>query len=324
MKAKKILISQPTPASDKSPFSELSAKHDVQLEFHPLTVIEGLSPKEFRAQRVDPLAHTAVIFTNRKSIDYFFHVCEASRIVIPEEMKYFCVTEAIALYLQKYIVYRKRKIFFGSGATFGEMMDVVNKHKNEKFLLTLFEPFKNEIPQLLAKAGVKFSQIILARNIPADTRSTDWSAYDIVACYSSSDVRALGAGLANGEVPAGVTVAALGASTAAQAAEQGIAIGIYAPTPEFPSLTTAIDKFLATRKSGGDLSRFAAPVATKPAAKPDAKKPAAKNPAAAKSTAGATAPGDRTTAKAPATKKPAANKPASKKAATPKSAPKTA
>ena len=141
LKVKRILVSQPAPASDKSPFSELASKHKVEIDFRPFVTIEGVTVKEFRAQRVDVLAHTAVIFTSRKTIDQFFRLCEECRIAVPEDMKYFCVTEAIALYLQKYIVYRKRKIFYGT-ATFADLMDVVAKHKDEKFLVALSDPHK--------------------------------------------------------------------------------------------------------------------------------------------------------------------------------------
>lgn len=249
LKVKKILISQPAPSSDKSPFSELISKHKVEIDFRPFIAVEGVTVKEFRAQRVDILTHTAVIFTSRKTIDNFFRICEECRIAVPEDMKYFCVTETIALYLQKYIVYRKRKIFYGT-ATFADLMDVVAKHKDEKFLVALSDPHKPEIQQLLTKIGVKFTKIILAHTVPADLRDISIAKYDIVACYSSADIKALHQNFI--ELPQEMIMATLGNATAREALDSGLRVDIMAPTPKFPSLTMAIDKYI-TALNGGEL-----------------------------------------------------------------------
>lgn len=162
MKIKNVLVSQPAPViAEKSPFHEIVLKHRVNVEFHPFIKLEGVSLKEFRSQRVDILAHTAVIFTSRVTIDNFFRICEEARVTIPETMKYFCNTEAIALYLQKYIVYRKRKIFFAEG-TFSSLVELIAKHKDEKFLLTLSEPHKPEMPLAMEKMKLQFGKVILA------------------------------------------------------------------------------------------------------------------------------------------------------------------
>lgn len=253
LKVKKILISQPAPSSDKSPFSELTSKHKVEIDFRPFITVEGVTVKEFRAQRVDVLAHTAVIFTSRKTIDNFFRICEECRIAVPEDMKYFCVTEAIALYLQKYIVYRKRKIFYGT-ATFADLMEVVAKHKDERFLVALSDPHKPEILQLLTGTGVKFTKIILAHTISADLSDLSIEKYDLVACYSSADVKALRERFTS--LPEGMIVAALGNATAREALSSGFAVDIMAPTPKYPSLTMAIDKYIAALNGGASVEEF--------------------------------------------------------------------
>lgn len=173
MKVKKILVSQPAPAvAEKSPYHELVLKHRVDVRFHPFIKLEGVTLKEFRSQRVEILEHSAVIFTSRTTIDNFFRICEQARITIPEGMKYFCNTEAVALYLQKYIVYRKRKIFFADG-TFSALVELIAKHKDEKFLLTLSEPHKPELPMALEKMKLRFDKVILARTVSADLSDVD-------------------------------------------------------------------------------------------------------------------------------------------------------
>lgn len=253
LKVKRILVSQPAPASDKSPFSELTSNHKVEIDFRPFITIEGVTVKEFRAQRVDVLAHTAVIFTSRKTIDNFFRLCEACRIQVPEDMKYFCVTEAIALYLQKYIVYRKRKIFYGT-ATFSDLMEVVAKHKDERFLVALSDPYKPEVLQLLTKTGVKFTKIVLAHSVAADLSDIAIERYDMVACYGPADVQALRDAFA--VLPEGMIVAVLGNATAREALSGGLTVDIMAPTPKYPSLTTAMDKYLAALTAGESVEAF--------------------------------------------------------------------
>lgn len=263
LKVKRILVSQPAPASDKSPFSELISKHKVEIDFRPFITVEGVTVKEFRAQRIDVLAHTAVIFTSRKTIDNFFRLCEACRITVPEDMKYFCVTEAIALYLQKYIVYRKRKIFYGA-ATFSDLMEIVAKHKEEKFLVALSDPCKPEVLQLLTKTGVKFTKIVLAHTVAADLSDIDIERYDMVACYGPAEVRALRDAFAL--LPEGMIVAVLGNAAVREALEGGMRVDIMAPTPKYPSLTAAMDKYMAALAGGGAVEEFGVRELPEPAA----------------------------------------------------------
>ena len=194
-------MSQPRPAiPEKSPFFEVSKKHAVEIEYNPLIRVVGVSLKEFRGQRVEILDHTAVIFTSRTTVDSFFHICEEARITVPETMKYICQTEAVALYLQKYIVYRKRKISFADGS-FTNFIELIIKHKEERFLLALSEPHKPELPETLAKLKLKVDPVILARTVATDLHGVDLKAFDLMALYSPSDVKALIQQASAGELP---------------------------------------------------------------------------------------------------------------------------
>ncbi|MBQ1225346.1 MAG: uroporphyrinogen-III synthase, partial [Alistipes sp.] len=164
----KILVAQPAPPIvEKSPFYELSNRLGLQVDYNPLIKVIGVTPKEFRSQRVNILDHTAVIFTSRTTIDSFFHICEDARVTVPETMKYICSTESIALYLQKYIIYRKRKISFADGSFTG-LIELVVKHKAEKMLLALSEPHKPEIPEALTRLNINYTPIILAKTVTTD------------------------------------------------------------------------------------------------------------------------------------------------------------
>jgi len=160
LKIKKILVSQPKPDTAKSPYFDLAEKNNVQVDFRPFIQVEGVSAKEFRQTRVQILDHSAVIFTSRTAIDHFFRICPELRLIIPDTMKYFCNSEATAFYLQKYIVYRKRKIFYGAGK-FSDLIDVMKKHKEEKFLLPLSQVGQPEITSLLDKAGYTYTKAII-------------------------------------------------------------------------------------------------------------------------------------------------------------------
>ena len=205
---------------EKSPFYELSQKHKAEIEYMPFIRVVGVSLKEFRSQRVEILAHTAVIFTSRTTVDSFFHICEEARITVPETMKYICQTEAVALYLQKYIVYRKRKISFADGS-FTNFIELIIKHKEEKFMLALSEPHKPELPETLAKLKLQFSPVILARTVAADLNDLDIKKFDLLALYSPSDVKAM------------------------------------APTPTVPSMAKAVDIYLTKLAKGEQIEDVA-------------------------------------------------------------------
>lgn len=250
MKVKKVLVSQPRPAAiEKSPFYELSEKYNISISYQPLIRVVGVSLKEFRAQRIEILDHTAVIFTSRTTVDSFFHICEEARITVPETMKYICQTEVVALYLQKYIVYRKRKISFGDGS-FTSFIELIIKHKDEKFLLALSEPHKPELPETLTKLKLKFDPVILARTVPSDLGDVQLSEFGILALYSPSDVKALLEEFEVGQLP---PVAVFGDGTLRAALDAGINVQANAPTPEAPSMVKAIDIYLEKIGKGEEI-----------------------------------------------------------------------
>lgn len=254
MKIQHILISQPTPTTDKNPFADLACKHDVNIEFKPFVNIEKVSLKEFRAQRVEILEHDAAIFTSRTAIDHFFAIAEQARIAIPESFKYFCVTETIALYLQKYIVYRKRKIFFGK-ATFTDLMEVIAKHKELKFLFPLCDQHKPELPITLTRTGVKFSKLIISHSVMADLSDIAPEKYNLMVCYSPAEVKAMAEMLSN--ISHNCKIATFGNATATAVFDHGMTVDLAVPAPSMPSMTMAIDKFLSACKDNNDLEVFA-------------------------------------------------------------------
>lgn len=241
-------MSQPAPAiPEKSPFHEIAVKHGLNIEFYPFIKLEGSTLREFRSQRVEILDHTAVVFTSRVTIDNYFRICEEARITIPESMKYFCSTEAIALYLQKYIVYRKRKIFFADGS-FANLMELMSKHKEETFLLTLSEPHKPEMPLAMEKMKLKFNKAILAHTVSNDLSGIKVADYDMLVFYSPSEISALTytfPGI-NGKP----RIATFGHSTTQAAMSDGLTVSVMAPTPEVPSMVKAIDLYIKKVNSG--------------------------------------------------------------------------
>lgn len=250
MKVSKILVSQPRPAViEKSPFYEFSQKNDLNIDYMPLIRVEGVSLKEFRAQRTEILEHSTMIFSSRTTIDSFFRICEEARITVPESMKYICNTEAVALYLQKYIVYRKRKISFADG-TFNSLLELIVKYKDEKFILALTEPFKPELPDALAKLKLKVSPVVFARTVSADLKSVDPAGYDIIALYSPNDVKALIENFGVEKLP---VVATFGEATLRAAKEAGLKVKASAPTPEAPSMVKALDIYCSKLAEGMEI-----------------------------------------------------------------------
>ncbi|MFI3330492.1 MAG: uroporphyrinogen-III synthase [Rikenellaceae bacterium] len=219
------------------------------VDFHPFIKVEGVTLKEFRGQRVEILDHTAVIFSSRKTIDSFFEICEQARITIPEGMKYLCYTEAIALYLQKYIVYRKRKIFFADG-TFPHFMELMIKHKDEKMLLTLSEPHKQEIPSTMERMKLNFAEVILARTVSTDLSDLDIKQYDLLVFYSPTEIKSLVAAFPLEDIPA---VATFGQGTTRKAIELGLDVKTMAPSPQVPSMTKAVDIYIKQINSGKEV-----------------------------------------------------------------------
>ena len=250
MKVNKILVSQPRPAVlEKSPFYEFAQRYELEVDYKPLIRVVGVSLKEFRAQRTEILDHTTLIFSSRTTIDSFFHMCEEARITVPETMRYICNTEAVALYLQKYIVYRKRKISFADG-TFNSLLELIVKHKDDKFILALTEPFKPELPETLSKLKLKVDPVVFARTIAADMKEVNPAEYDIIALYSPSDVKAL---VENFDVEKLPVVATFGEATLRAAKEAGLKVKASAPSPEAPSMVKALDIYCKKVAEGMDV-----------------------------------------------------------------------
>jgi uroporphyrinogen-III synthase len=243
LKIKKILVSQPQPSDqEKSPYFELAEKNNLKIDFRPFSYVEGVSVKEFRQSRIEILTHTAVIFTSKTAIDHFFRICEEMRAVVPDTMKYFCMSESTAFYLQKYIVYRKRKIFYGKG-TFPEMIDILMKHKDEKFLVPLSDQHKPEIPKLLEKNKLKYTKAILYRNVCSDLSDLADVKYDILVFYSPTCIKSLQQNFPDFKQDE-TKIASFGNSTAKAVKDAGLRLDIQAPLPQFPSMTMALEHFI--------------------------------------------------------------------------------
>jgi uroporphyrinogen-III synthase len=249
MKIKKILVSQPEPQSDKSPYFDIAEKNNVKIDFRPFIHVEPIETKEFRQQRINLLDHTAVIFTSKTAIDHFFRVANEMRISIPDSMKYFCTSESIAHYLQKYIVYRKRKIFFGKGK-FADLMEVLEKHKGEKFIVPLSEQHKIEIPELLDKNKLKYTIGILYRTVSSDLSDLSMINYDVLVFFSPSGIVSLLKNFPEFEQNDTI-IASFGNSTANAVREAGLRLDLQAPLPEAPSMTMALDQFIKDYNKNG-------------------------------------------------------------------------
>jgi len=242
LKIKKILVSQPKPASDKSPYLELAEKNNLKIDFRPFIHVEGVPAKEFRKSRVDIPSHSAVIFTSRTSINHFFRICEEIRFTVPDSMKYFCISENTAYYLQKYIVYRKRKIFYGNGK-FNDLMEYIFKHKEEKFLVPLSDIHKEEIPRTLEENNINFTKAIIYRTVSSDLSDLKDVNYDILVFYSPSGIKSLFQNFPEFKQK-DIKIASFGPTTFKAAEEAGLRVDIQAPMPQAPSMTMALDLFI--------------------------------------------------------------------------------
>ncbi len=241
MSIKKILVSQPRPQTGRSPYFDLADKNNVKIDFKPFIKVKGVTAKEFRKSRVNVLDHSAIIFTSRTAIDHFFRICEETRVNIPDSMKYFCINEATAYYLQKYIVYRKRKIFYGKG-DYNSLMDLIKKHHEDHYLIPQSENHK-EIPRLLKKGKIKFKKVFIYRTISNDLKDISKIDYDIVVFYSPLGVKSLIENFPDFEQN-NTKIASFGPKTAKAVKEAGLRLDIKAPSSEAPSMTMALEQFI--------------------------------------------------------------------------------
>ncbi len=240
---KSILVSQPEPADiTNSPYHKLAEKYDIKIDFRQFIKVEPVSSKDFRKQKIDILKHTAIIFTSRNAVDHFFNICKESKIEMPPEMKYFCISEQTANYLQKYIVVRKRKVFVGE-RTAQDILEVVKKHKNEKYLFPCSNIRKDDIPSFMSDNDYNFTEAIIYETVAADLSDLDDVSYDIVAFFSPSGINSLFVNFPEFKQN-NTRIAVFGPTTAQAANEAGLILDIEAPLPNAPSMTGALELYI--------------------------------------------------------------------------------
>jgi uroporphyrinogen-III synthase len=242
---KKILVSQPRPTSEKSPYFDIATKYNVELVFRPFIKVEGISSREFRAQKVNILNYTAIVFTSRHAIDHFFTLAKEMRVNIPEDMKYFCVTETIALYIQKYVQYRKRKVFFGNTGRVDDLIPTMLKHKSEKYLVPMSDVHNDSLSQLLDSKKLTHTECVMYRTVSNDftQEEIDTFDYDMLIFFSPSGIEALTKNFPNFE-QGKIAIGTFGPATARAVRDAGLRLDLEAPNDKFPSMTGALQNYL--------------------------------------------------------------------------------
>lgn len=241
-KVSSILVSQPEPSDKNSPYYKLADKYHLQIDFRQFIEIDPVDAKEFRNQKVNILDHTAVIFTSRNAVDHFFRLAAENKVEIPTDMKYFCISEQTANYLQKYIVIRKRKIFTGE-RTAADLLDVMKKHKNEKYIFPCSDIRKDDIPDFLDKNGYAWSEVIIYKTVASDLSDLSDITYDIIAFFSPSGISSLFDNFPDFKQNK-TRIAAFGPTTAKAVKDAGLILDIQAPLPNAPSMTGAIEYYI--------------------------------------------------------------------------------
>lgn len=246
---KKILISQPKPTSEKSPYFDIEKEFGVEFIFRPFFKVEGLTPKEFRQQKVSILDHTAVVFTSRHAIDNYFRLAKEMRLTIPEDMKYFCITETVALYIQKYVQYRKRKVFFGATGKVDDLVPTMVKHKTEKYLVPLSSVHNDVIKDLLDSKKLMHTECVMYRTVSNDFSEEEKAAfdYDMLIFSSPTGVKALGENFPDFKQN-DIKIGTFGPATAKEVKAQGLRLDLEAPSKEYPSMTSALRAYLKKLK----------------------------------------------------------------------------
>lgn len=243
---KKILVSQPRPASEKSPYFDMEASYGVQIDFKQMIRVVGLNTREFRAQRINPLDYTALLFNSRLGIDHYFRMMEELRLQVPESMHYYCISEAIANYLQKYIQYRKRKVFFGPNNKFEDVIPSMNRRPTERYMMVVSDVHNDDVINMFASHGITVQPTVFYRTEAVPYPAEELLSYDMYVLFTPTGVQALLNNVPDFEQGDKV-VATFGANTAAAAREAGLRLDVEAPTPQFPSITAAIDHFLSKK-----------------------------------------------------------------------------
>ncbi|MBS1743202.1 MAG: uroporphyrinogen-III synthase [Bacteroidetes bacterium] len=240
----KVLITQPKPEGIKSPYFDLAKKYNLTLDFHPFIVVEGIPAKDFRKQKIDIASFSAVIFTSRNAIDHFFRICEELKVTVSQDTKYFCITESVALYLQKFILYRKRKVFYGADGLNKSLFDVINKHKdNEKFLYPCSESYDSEITNWLKCHNCGYATPVLYKIVSNDVKDVVAKNYDVICFFTPGGVKSLIENFPKFKQN-GTRIGAFGVNTFKAAEDAGLTLDIKAPVPQAPSMVSALEKFI--------------------------------------------------------------------------------
>lgn len=243
MKIKKVLVSQPKPTSEKSPYFDIAEKYGVKIDFRPFIKVESLSAKEFRQQKVSILDHTAIVFTSRHAIDHFFNLCVELRVTIPETMKYFCTSETIALYIQKYVQYRKRKVFFGATGKFADLVPLMVKHNTEKYFVPMSDVHNDEVRDLLDKNKIQHTEAVMYRTVSNDFKPEEMSDYDMLVFFSPAGIQSLMKNFPGFEQK-DIAIGCFGPTTAKAVKEAGLRLDLEAPSAAAPSMPAALDLFI--------------------------------------------------------------------------------
>lgn len=243
LKVKRILISQPKPATEKSPYFDIAEKYNLTMDFRPFIKVEGLDAKEFRQQRINIPDYTAIVFTAKVAIDHFFALCEELRITMPETMKYFCISEAVALYLQKYIVYRKRKIFFSTTGKMDGLSNALPKHSKETFLVPVSDVHNEEITSVLEDKKVSYTKAVMYRTVSTTFTPEEIKSYDMLVFFSPSGIASL---FKNDPdfVQGDIAIGSFGVTTAKAVRDAGLRLDCEAPLPGISSMTAALEAFI--------------------------------------------------------------------------------
>jgi uroporphyrinogen-III synthase len=249
LKIKRILVSQPKPESEKSPYFDIIEKYGVKIDFRPFIKVEPVLAKDFRQQKVSILDHSGIIFTARTGIDNFFRLCQEMRVTVPEDMHYYCISESVALYLQKYIQYRKRKVFYSNSGKLPELMTVMQKHNAEKFLLACTDVHNDEIIVLLDKHKFNYSKGVMYRTVSNDFTPEEEFDYDMLVFFSPSGISSLLKNFPDFE-QGDIRIACFGQKTAQAVSEAGLRLDLEVPQPQFSSMTSALDFYLKENQKG--------------------------------------------------------------------------
>ncbi|MEA5137671.1 uroporphyrinogen-III synthase [Arcicella rigui] len=246
-KVTSILVTQARPTDEKSPYFELERRYDIKVDFRPFIDIQGVAFKDFRKQKINILDHTAIIFTSRNAVDHFFRICKEARIEVPVDMKYFCITEQTANYLQKYITIRKRKIFTGT-KTAADLLELIKKHKTEKFLFPCSDKRRNDIPEFMGTNDLHLTEAVMYETVSSDLSDLESVFYDVIAFFSPSGIKSLFQNFP--EFKQNKTrIAAFGPTTAKAVIDAGLILDIQAPLPNAPSMTGALELYIKKANS---------------------------------------------------------------------------